>query len=120
MYEEGYDSDGELPNFGNMEYEKHLMEKYNEVVLPSHLPPYDTTAPPTVATGASLGLQSTSVEAASGVDSTNGGGNFVLIPDGELMKMKVAELRKERKARDLSTSGKKEELQQRRKKASTL
>ena len=31
-YEQGYDSDGELPFLGDMEFERRIMEVYNESV----------------------------------------------------------------------------------------
>ena len=86
LFEMGYDSDGELPFFGDMDMEKELMDSYtestarneNEAALPT---PSRDTHDPVI--------------------------NFVEIAVENIMKMKVAELRQELKKRRLSTSGKK-------------
>ena len=101
IFELGYDSDGELPFFGDAEWEKSLLEAYNESPLQN-----EGEEPPDI-----LPEQPTD----SVVEEA--GGEIVMIADGAIMKLKVAELQKELHLRCLSTRGLKAELQSRLKKA---
>ena len=101
IFELGYDSDGELPFFGDAGWEKSLLEAYNESPLQN-----EGEEPPDI-----LPKQPTD----SVVEEA--GGEIVMIADGAIMKLKVAELQKELHLRCLSTRGLKAELQSRLKKA---
>ena len=97
MFEMGYDSDGELPCFGDMELEMEMMSTYAEIAARNE----DEMPAP----------------AQQPQEINQSAINFVEILEGAIMKMKVVELRQELKARNLSTTGKKDELQERLKKA---
>ena len=95
MYELGYDSDGELPYFGNMEEEKMLMELFNEVSVGS-----ETTSPPQEE-------ESTSTSNGTTTTTNQNSPSFILITDEEINRLKVDLLRRELKKRGLSVGGKK-------------
>ena len=97
MFEMGYDSDGELPCFGDMELEMEMMSTYAEIAARNE----DEMPAP----------------AQQPQEINQSAINFVEILEGAIMKMKVVELQQELKARNLSTTGKKDELQERLKKA---
>ena len=100
IFELGYDSDGELPFFGDVQWEKSLLEAYNESPLQNE------------------GEEQPALqEQPTNLVAEEAGGGVVMIADNAIMKLKVAELQKELHLRALSMRGLKAELQSRLKKA---
>ena len=95
----GYDSDGEIPDFKEIEKEKEDMDVYNETTV-SETRPTASTSPIN-----------------NEPEKASNGSNFIFICDNVIEKMLVDNLRKELKLRGLSTTGKKAILQERLKKA---
>ena len=98
-FELGYDSDGDLPDFGPVEEELAQMQAYNEAPAPEEedLTPtadIEQQDPPATATSA-----------------------FVLITEDAMKKLKVVELRSELRKRGLASSGNKPVLLERLQKA---
>ena len=103
-YEQGYDSDGELPFLGDMESERRMVEVYNKSVA---IEVTDDSYVPNVNQPSSTQPETTSDE------------EFVLIYDEEIDKLKVQGLHEELKNRGLSPRELKEKLRDRLKTAMT-
>ena len=94
LFEQGYDSNGYLPNFGEIEEEDHFE--------------------PAVQSGITHDNPTVNLDS---VELATEGAAFVLITEEDMNKMKVDELKAELKKRGLAVRGKKDELKEKLKKA---
>ena len=101
LFDEGYDSDGQLYHYGNAEIEKLMQENLHEDELPS----------------TAQRQQDNEEQQQQQPEQNDNLPTFILIPDSELKKMRVDVLKKECKKRNLPTSGRKAELLERLQKA---